>query len=127
MEQQFPTNYTTEGVHKYQEDSLWSARPERGSLLAEKNIPKWNQPNPLWEERQLEEERLDRSRPITPMQQMTGAGSWNTDYLVEARRRINNLRQEGEFSTNGPVAKNPRRHQVHFQEDQPVTDRATQV
>jgi hypothetical protein len=30
-------------------------------LLAEKNIPKWNHPNSLWEERQLEEERLAKS------------------------------------------------------------------
>jgi hypothetical protein len=61
------------------------------------------------------------------MQQMTGARSWDADYLAEAKRRINSLRREEEFATNRPVAENPRRHQVHFQEDQPVIDRATQV
>jgi hypothetical protein len=58
---------------------------------------------------------------------MTGARSWNADYLAEARQRTNNLRQEGKFSTHRLVAENPRRHQVHFHEDQPVTDQATQV
>jgi hypothetical protein len=60
LEQHVQTAQTAEGVYRYHEDSLWSVRPERGSLLGEKNISKCNQSNSLWEERQLEEERLDR-------------------------------------------------------------------
>jgi hypothetical protein len=40
LEQHMQTAQTVEGVYRYQEDSLWSMRPERGSLLTEKNIPK---------------------------------------------------------------------------------------
>lgn len=34
------TAQTAKGIYRYQEDSLWSIRPKRGSLLEEKNIPK---------------------------------------------------------------------------------------
>jgi hypothetical protein len=74
-----------------------------------------------------EGERLDKSRPIIPMQQTIGAGSWDASYLAEASRKPKNLRKEEEFATNRLVAEIPGRHQVHFEEDQSVPDRATQV
>jgi hypothetical protein len=58
---------------------------------------------------------------------MARAGSWDAAYLVEARCISLNLRREDELVTTRLVARSPRRHQVHFQEDQPAPDRGTQV
>jgi hypothetical protein len=47
LEQHVQTTQIVEGVYKYQEDSLWSVRPERGSLLAEKKFPSGTNPTPF--------------------------------------------------------------------------------
>jgi hypothetical protein len=47
--------------------------------------------------------------------------------LAEAHRRSHNLRKEDELVTTRLVAGSPRRHQVHFEEDQPTPNRGTQV
>jgi hypothetical protein len=58
---------------------------------------------------------------------MARAGSWDAAYLAEAHRRSHNLRKEDELVTTRLVAGSPRRHQVHFEEDQPTPNRGTQV
>jgi hypothetical protein len=68
-----------------------------------------------------------RSQPITPIQQTMAAGSWDVAFLAEARHISNNLRREEEFATHRPMVGSPRRHQVHFQEDQLVPNRNTHV
>jgi hypothetical protein len=57
LEKQLSSTQTAKGVYWYQGDNFWTIRPEKGQLLAKKKISKWNQPNPLREDRQLEEEQ----------------------------------------------------------------------
>jgi hypothetical protein len=43
------------------------SQTREGVIIGRKKYSQVESTKPLWEERQLEEERLDRSRPITPM------------------------------------------------------------